>query len=145
MSASHRLLLVLAPLALLSACKPAPSEPAAEKLDFVTHVQPILQSACVNCHHDEALLGHLNLQSAAQAFADRPGGPAIVPGKPEASPLYIVLTLPVEEQKAMPPESHRLPAEQVALIRRWIEEGAEWPAGPDGAVRPSPAIRAPQP
>jgi uncharacterized membrane protein len=129
-------------LALLPACKPSTNATNdATKIDFVTSVRPILESRCVNCHHAGALLGNLNLQSRAQAFADRPGGPVILPGEVEKSRLYQVLLLPVEDQKAMPPESHRLPVEELAILKRWISEGAEWPEGADGQVKVLPPLR----
>ena len=40
-------------------------------------------------------------------------------------------------EMAMPPVSHRLTAKQIALLKQWITEGAEWPAGPAGHVKPA--------
>lgn len=125
---------------LLASCADKKEGAGSTTIDFAATVKPILENRCINCHHAGALMGHLNLQSAAQANAPRPTGPVIKPGKPEESPLYVVLTLPVENQKAMPPESHRIPAEEAALIKRWIEEGAAWPSGAEGAIRPLPPL-----
>lgn len=126
--------------ALLSSCKPAaPSAPAA-KLSFATDVRPLLEKHCVNCHHDGALMGDLRLQNRAAAFAPRAKGAVIIPGDPQSSPLFNVLVLPGANPKAMPPEGHQIPAEQIATIKRWIEEGADWPEGPEGTVSPSPAL-----
>lgn len=88
-------------------------------------------------------MGNLNLESRIQAFAARPGGPVILPGEVEKSRLYQVLMLPVEDQKAMPPESHRLPVEELAVIKRWISEGADWPEGAAGQVKVLPPLRNP--
>jgi hypothetical protein len=41
----------------------------------------------------------------------------------------------------MPPEGHQIPVEQIALIKRWILEGADWPEGPEGTVKPSPSLQ----
>ncbi len=130
---------------LLASCKPASESapPSAAKLDFAADVRPILENRCVNCHHAGALFGHLNIESRAKAFAERPGGPVIIPGEPDKSPFYLVLTLPGENTKAMPPEGHRIPPAEVATIKRWIAEGAAWPEGPDGVVKPLPPIRQP--
>ena len=126
----------------LPACKPASkSQDPLPKLSFAADVRPVLEKHCVNCHHDGALMGNLKLTSKAAAFAPRPGGQVIVPGSPEQSVFYTTLVLPGSEPKAMPPEGHQIPAEQIAIIRRWISEGADWPEGPDGAVRVSPALR----
>ena len=126
----------------LPACKPA-AEPYTPlpKLSFASDVRPILEKHCVNCHHDGALMGDLKLTSKAAAFAPRTRGPVIVPGSPEKSPFFTTLVLPGSEPKAMPPEGHQIPAEQIAIIKRWIAEGADWPEGPDGTVKVSPALK----
>jgi hypothetical protein len=134
-----RLILPLIALTLTS-CADRETAPPSATIDFASQIKPILENRCINCHHAGALMGHLNLQSAEQASAERPTGPVIQPGNPDQSPFYIVLTLPVEDQKAMPPESHRIPAEEAALIKRWIEEGATWPSGPEGAIKPLPPL-----
>lgn len=127
-------------LALLTSCKPTPTEMAPAKLSFSTDIRPLLQKHCVNCHHDGALMGDLKLQNRAAAFAPRAKGPVIIPGEPENSPLFKVLVLPGANPKAMPPEGHQIPAEQIATLKRWIAEGADWPEGPEGAVTPSPSL-----
>jgi mono/diheme cytochrome c family protein len=127
-------------LALLTSCKPTPTETAPAKLSFTTDIRPLLEKHCVNCHHDGALMGDLKLQNRATAFATRAKGPVIIPGEPENSPLFKVLVLPGANPKAMPPEGHQIPAEQIASIKRWIAEGADWPEGPEGTVTPSPAL-----
>ncbi len=105
-------------------------------VDFVTQIKPILESRCVTCHNSGALFGDLNLETHALALRQRPTGPVIVPREPEQSRLYLVLTLPEGERKAMPPTGHRIPAGEVALIKRWISQGAQWPAGPEGQIKP---------
>ncbi len=126
---------------LATACKPASTSTTLPKLSFTTDVRPVLEKHCVNCHHDGALMGDLKLQSRATAFATRAKGPVILPGDPENSPLFKVLVLPGADPKAMPPEGHQIPAEQIALIKRWILEGADWPEGPGGTVKPSPSLQ----
>ncbi len=69
----------------------------------------------------------------------RKEGPVIVPKAPEKSPLYLVLTLPPANDKAMPATAHRLPKTDVENFRRWIKEGAHWPEGRDGAIIPRKA------
>jgi hypothetical protein len=110
-------------------------EPADDKVDFASQIKPLLQSRCVTCHHSGALLGNLNLENRAFAFRERPEGAAIVPRNAMQSRLYLVLTLPEGERKAMPPTGHRIPAEEVDLIKRWIDQGADWPQGPAGVLK----------
>ena len=119
--------------------------PAADaKVDFVRQIKPILESACINCHNSESLFGNLNLENRARAFGKRKEGTVIIPGSPEKSPLYVVLTLPQKKtKKAMPPTGHRIPKEEMDLVKHWIEQGAKWPEGADGTVKPKPGAKAP--
>lgn len=103
-------------------------------VDFVKLIKPILADRCVECHNSETLLGELNLENREHAFRNRKAGPAIVPGEPEKSMLYLALTLPPKDKKAMPATGHRIPKDEVNSIRQWIKEGAKWPEGNDGAI-----------
>ncbi len=105
-------------------------------VDFAKQIKPILADRCVECHNSETLLGELNLQTRALAFGKRKAGPVIVPKNAEKSLLYLVLTLPAKDIKAMPATGHRIPKDEVATIRQWIDEGANWPEGKDGAITP---------
>jgi hypothetical protein len=129
MKTPHLLAVVTSLVVSVDACWAA--EPP---VDFVKQIKPILAERCVECHHSESMLGELNLQSRKLAFGKRTGGPVIAPGQPERSLLYIALTLPPKEKKAMPATGHRIPKDEVELIRRWIEEGAKWPEGEEGFV-----------
>lgn len=103
-------------------------------VDFVKQIKPILAGRCVECHNSETLLGELNLQNRELAFRKRSAGPVIVPKEPEKSMLYLVLTLPPKDKKAMPATGHRIPKDEVNTVRQWIAEGANWPDGTEGAV-----------
>lgn len=105
-------------------------------VDFVRQIKPILTARCIECHHSEALFGDLNLQNRALAFKKRAAGPVIVPGSPESSLFLMTLTLPAKDKKAMPATGHRIPADEVALVKRWIQEGAKWPEGQEGHIEP---------
>lgn len=104
------------------------------KVDFATQIKPLLQDRCVTCHNDETYAGGLILQSKVTAFVERPSGPLIVPGDPAKSSLYVSLTLPDSERKAMPAMGHRISNAEVELIKRWIEQGAVWPEGEVGVI-----------
>lgn len=103
-------------------------------VDFVRQIKPIFAERCIECHNSETLNGELNLQNRELASKKRKNGPVIAPKEPEKSMLYIVLTLPPSEQKAMPATAHRIPKTDIQIIRRWIEEGAKWPDGKEGAI-----------
>lgn len=121
----------------LGGCDPgAPGKTDAGRVDFVNDVKPILQTQCVRCHHDQAIMGGLNLMSRELALRGSNRGPVLIPGDPEKSPLYRVTLLPEEQDHAMPATGAKLTAEEKEIIRRWIQEGADWPEGPEGRLAP---------
>lgn len=128
----HRQLALFVCLAACTTLRAAGDSP----VDFVKQIKPILADRCVECHNSETLLGELNLQTRALAFGKRKTGPVIVPKNAEKSLLYLVLTLPPKDKKAMPATGHRIPKDEVNLIRQWITEGASWPEGKEGAMTP---------
>jgi hypothetical protein len=132
MNAFKLLSLALPILALVASCS---REPVKDHVDFATQIKPLLEERCVTCHNSNALFGNLNLENRAFAFRNRPEGAVIVPQKAPESRLYLVLTLRETDRKAMPPTGHRIPAEDVDLIKRWIEQGADWPQGREGVLK----------
>lgn len=111
------------------------AETRAQEVDFRTQVQPVLESACLNCHNEDAAEGELRLDTLAGLLAGGTNGPAIVAGEPEQSPLYTLTQLAPDHDQLMPPETP-LSAEQAEVIRRWIAAGAPWPDGLTLTVQP---------
>jgi Planctomycete cytochrome C len=122
----------------------ADEKPAAgKKVDFAKDVQPILQQSCVRCHKLpesggggplRGPAGGLRLDDRAAAFKGGKLGKVIVPGSADDSLLYKVLTGPARDTNPMPKvkpgqEFKPLPDEQIQTIKRWIDQGAEWPEG----------------
>ena len=70
---------------------------------FVEHVQPILEQNCVACHYDGKVKGDLRLDTFEHAFAAEH---VIVPGKPLDSDLWVLCTLPQDDEMFMPPEGN---------------------------------------
>ncbi|MCH7987870.1 MAG: PSD1 domain-containing protein [Planctomycetes bacterium] len=103
---------------------------AADKaVNFSRDIRPILSDACFACHgpDEEARESELRLDTKDGAFADLGGHFAFVPGKLEASEAWQRI-ISRESEKRMPPadSGKELSKEQIALIRRWIEQGANW-------------------
>ncbi len=97
-----------------------------ETVHFNEHVRPILSNNCFYCHgpdekHREADL-RLDEREAAIEYG------ALVPGNPEESLLLARVVSHDPDQVMPPPHSKkpRLTEEQVAVLRRWIEQGAEY-------------------
>lgn len=112
-----------------------------QPVDFVKQIKPVFEQRCVECHNSTTLLGEFNIQNRELAMKKRNSGPVIVPGEPDRSMLLLTLTLPPKDKKVMPATGHRLPDADVALIRRWIKEGANWPEGKEGAIHPKPGVK----
>lgn len=108
-----------------------PSAAADDNAFFESRVRPVLVEHCLKCHSEEArakgkLRGGLLLDSRAGWAKGGDSGPAVVPGKPESSPL--ISSLSHEGELKMPPAG-RLPASQIADLREWIRRGAPDPRG----------------
>ena len=106
-----------------------PSARAADKVDFEPQIKPILELNCVRCHGPEKPKGGLRLDTKDGSLKGGDSGPALVPGKPDQSPLYTSTIVPVDDDKHMPPKGDPLKKDQTELLRVWIEQGAAWPEG----------------
>jgi hypothetical protein len=104
----------------------ASAEPAA--VDFA-RVQAVLESKCLECHNPDKVKGDLLMHTAEALLKGGDTGPAIVPGKPDASELVKRLILPADHDDLMPPKGGPLPAADIELVKAWIAQGAKWPQG----------------
>ena len=125
-----------------------------EKLSFNTDVQPVLSEYCYHCHGPDAGTREpkaepLRLDIAEAALATRENGkPVIIPGDPENSLMVQLMRSRDPEVMMPPPESHKeIPEDVIALLARWIIEGAEyekhWAFEPP-ARPPVPAAASPE-
>jgi hypothetical protein len=102
---------------------------AADEIDFNRDIRPILSENCFHCHGPDSGTREADLRFDRQeeAVADRGGYAAIVPGDAESSEFIRRITSDDEFEVMPPPESHKeLKPEQIALLKRWINEGAQW-------------------
>jgi len=110
-----------------NATKGAPDPLLEPPVDFTRDIAPIFAARCVSCHGPEKQRSGYRLDVRSTALA---GGelsaPNIVPGDAAGSPLIRYIT-GADPEMEMPPRGEPVPAQEVALIRRWIEEGATWP------------------
>lgn len=102
-------------------------------VDFVRDIQPILNDQCVSCHGAEKARGHLRLDVKSMALDGGTSGKSIELGKGEAS-LLVHRLRGVGDEDQMPLKKPALPAAQIALFSRWIDEGAQWPDAVAGAT-----------
>jgi WD40 repeat protein len=94
-------------------------------------VAPILKESCFGCHGAKNPKGKLDMTRYASLRKGGTKDDPIVPGQPEDSYIIDVLTAPDTGKKRMPPKesADRLPPEKVAVIERWIKEGAKLDPG----------------
>ncbi len=106
-----------------------------KKVDFATEVLPILRQNCVTCHGPKEQKNGLRLDRRKDAM--RGGTIAVIgPGNSDGSRLYHKL-IGSHFGPQMPPTGP-LPASQIATIKAWIDQGAEWPDGLANDVAPPP-------
>ena len=98
----------------------------AGKVDFNAEIRPILNAQCVTCHGGVKTNAALNLQFRDLALlGGESGEPAIVPGNADASAVMKMITH-ADAEFRMPKDGEPLTEEQIDLIRRWINQGADW-------------------
>ncbi|HET8548258.1 MAG TPA: PSD1 and planctomycete cytochrome C domain-containing protein [Bryobacteraceae bacterium] len=127
--------------AALLASHAARARPQAEqsRISYTRDIRPIFEASCWKCHGGAVQLSKLDLRTRDSALAGGVHGPAIAPGKPDASKLFrMVAGL---DKPAMPLDGKLTPA-QIQAIRAWIEQGAVWEAGATAGVAPakSPSV-----
>src|SRR5688572_21641653 len=131
------LLIAFAPAALAAPAIP----PALErKVDFEKEVAPLLSTSCMQCHANGKYEADLSIESREKLIEGGASAPAIEVGK-GADSLMIQLVSGVDPERIMPQKGTRLTAEQVGILRAWIDQGAEWPKGYElhDANKPIPA------
>ena len=109
--------------------------------DFSQHVAPLFTKYCTGCHNDTDREGKLSLESYASLLKGGDKGSAINPSNGDLSRMILVLTGKAEPK--MPPEGEEAPtAEEIALIKGWIDAGAKGPEGkgPDLTLLVTPTI-----
>ena len=98
-------------------------------ITFNQHIRPILADKCFACHGRDAnkRQADLRLDTFEGATSDESGTQAIVPGKPSKSELWVRINEEDEDSIMPPPDSHKpLNADEKKLVKRWIEQGAEY-------------------
>jgi len=95
----------------------------ADPMSFEREILPLLEKRCNECHHPAGTDGGLDLtQRSTMISGGDDLGPVIVPGKPNVSPLVQVLHEGGEY--FMPKDGDPLEKDEIALLKKWIAEGA---------------------
>jgi mono/diheme cytochrome c family protein len=108
---------------------------AEEKVEFNRDIRPIVAENCFHCHGPDPGTRKVGLRLDTEAgfFAariDKKGHeepPTVIKGQPDKSTLFQRMLSKDEDEVMPPPETHKkLLPDQIALVRRWIEQGAPW-------------------
>jgi WD40 repeat protein len=94
------------------------------KVSFYKDVRPILQQNCQGCHQPAKAQGaYVMTEHAAMLKAGDSGKPGVVPGQPAKS--FLLEEIHIKDGKAeMPKNGTPLPANQYAILEKWIAQGA---------------------
>jgi hypothetical protein len=103
-------------------------------VSFDKEIWPFLEKRCVECHKapftengkkKEPKAG-LRLDGAWAMMKGSEDGPVIKPKEADKSALYSVVTLPKDDDDHMPPKGEPLSESEIKLLKRWIDEGADF-------------------
>ncbi|MBL8750438.1 MAG: hypothetical protein JNK78_14845 [Planctomycetes bacterium] len=145
------LALTFFPAFLVAQDKPAPEKPGAEKkegqdkkdkeksaakVDFQKEVWPILEKRCVECHETPHTGpdGKMKKAKGGVVLDSKDGittskrGKLVVAKNAAGSMIYESISLPADDEDRMPPakKGDPLAKEQIELIQRWIDQGADF-------------------
>ncbi|HND52203.1 MAG TPA: PSD1 and planctomycete cytochrome C domain-containing protein [Pirellulaceae bacterium] len=101
---------------------------AAETPDDARAAVAILRRECFECHGAAKQEGGLRLDDRAPATRGGDSGPAIIAGRPTDGELLRRVARPRGDDGAMPPRGPGLTDADLAKLRKWIADGANWPA-----------------
>lgn len=95
---------------------------------FEKEVRPILANRCFECHSKTKQKGGLRVDHIGYLKTGGDTGPALIPGKPEKSPMLEAVRW-TNEDFQMPPKNNggKMPEAEIAVLEKWIKLGAPWP------------------
>lgn len=124
----HGLLVALIVIgALITAPSNRTSAQSPARIDFARDIQPLLRTNCYSCHNAALSSGNFRLDRRRDSMPNRVGAnnARIVPGNSAASRLY--QRIAGSQSGLQMPPTGALRAEEIATIKTWIEQGADWP------------------
>src|SRR5438128_2429556 len=115
-----QLFLLAAVVAFLLSPSALPAQSVQGPLNFETYVRPILKANCFECHGEgKKLKGSLDLRLQHYLVKGGKSGPALAPGRPADSAI-----LQRVKSGEMPPGKKKLTKDEIAILERWIQDGA---------------------
>ncbi len=93
-------------------------------ISYELHIQPLMEAHCVECHNADKMKADLRLDSHEAIMAGSKWGEVVVPGKPDDSSFFFLLTFPEDDPDRMPKDGDPLTPEQIKIVSDWISQGA---------------------
>jgi WD40 repeat protein/mono/diheme cytochrome c family protein len=118
---------------LLPVLVPLSAAAADDGVSYEEHIKPIFRQHCLSCHGEDKQKADLNLQSYATTLKGGGSGVAVVAGRSSQSLLFKAITDPDDDAR-MPPKKPAIPAEQIAMIQKWIDSGLREASGSKSLV-----------
>jgi len=99
-----------------------------QNVTYATDIQPLFERSCTKCHGEEKQKAKLRLDTLENVLKGAKDEKVVIPGKSAESPLVLSAAHATkDEDHWMPPpeKAQRLSAEEVGLVRAWIDQGAK--------------------
>lgn len=115
-------------------------------VNFEKQILPVIETKCLGCHKAPHMengklkkpKADLRLDASWAMLKGAESGPSLVPGNLAKSYMYEVVTLPKDDDMFMPPKGDPLTADEIKLLKEWIESGADfggWKGNMEGAPK----------
>lgn len=102
---------------------------AQDKVSFASQVKPILDTNCLACHSPGGQgyeASGYSMASYDDVMKGTRNGPMVIPGDPLGSNILVLMEGRADPSISMPHgDNAKIPAADIAIIRSWIEQGAE--------------------
>lgn len=97
-----------------------------DRLVFADVVAPILERRCIQCHKESKAKGKFRMDTYELLVKGGKEGSGIEPGKSAESNILVRMALPADDEEHMPPEGKpKIEDTEVAIIKWWIDNGAD--------------------
>jgi len=100
---------------------------AAAPVDFDRQVRPIFELRCYECHGEKKQKSGIRFDQRDTVLHGGDSGKPLVTAGKSAESILIQKVTSADPDEVMPPKGERLTSEQVATLKAWIDEGAQWP------------------
>lgn len=108
---------------------------------YAVRVQPLFARHCAGCHGERMAKAQLRLDSFDATMRGGKHGAVVLAGNAKESELYFRMTLPADDDRAMPPSGKEpMTKDEMQVVRLWIAHGA---SGALAAIKGAPRLVAP--